>query len=61
MGLEFHLSWVYDSSMAMTLPLKEMTLREKLAAMESLWEDLTRTPESFESPSRLLNKGFFFC
>jgi hypothetical protein len=36
--------------MATTLPLKEMTLREKLAAMESLWEDLTRTPESFESP-----------
>lgn len=37
--------------MAYDLPLKEMTLREKLAAMESLWEDLTRTPETFESPA----------
>jgi len=28
-----------------------MTLREKLAAMESLWEDLTRSPEAIESPA----------
>jgi hypothetical protein len=28
-----------------------MTLREKLAAMESLWEDLTRSPEVIESPA----------
>ena len=34
----------------MNLPLKDMTLQEKLAAMEALWEDLTRSPESFESP-----------
>ena len=34
-----------------TLALKEMTLREKLAAMEALWEDLSRTPEAIESPS----------
>ncbi len=34
-----------------TLPLKEMTLREKLAVMESLWEDLSRTPEKFPSPA----------
>jgi hypothetical protein len=34
-----------------TLPLKEMTLQEKLAAMESLWEDLARTPEAVESPA----------
>ena len=33
------------------LPLKEMTVREKLAVMESLWEDLTRTPEKFPSPA----------
>ncbi|MBX3347007.1 MAG: addiction module protein [Nitrospira sp.] len=33
------------------LPLKEMTRREKLAAMESLWEDLARDPESIESPA----------
>lgn len=28
-----------------------MTLEEKLAAMESLWEDLSRTPEAIESPA----------
>ena len=37
--------------MPVTLPLKEMTLQEKLAAMESLWEDLSRTPEAIESPA----------
>lgn len=37
--------------MPVTLPLKEMTLEEKLAAMESLWEDLARTPEAVESPA----------
>ena len=33
------------------LPLKDMTLQEKLDAMESLWEDLVRTPEVIESPA----------
>ena len=28
-----------------------MTLHEKLAAMELLWEDLARCPESIESPT----------
>ena len=28
-----------------------MTLEEKLAAMESLWEDLARAPETIESPA----------
>ena len=37
--------------MPFNLPLKEMTLHEKLAAMESLWEDLARTPETIESPA----------
>ena len=37
--------------MPFNLPLKEMTLQEKLAAMESLWEDLVRTPEAIESPA----------
>jgi Putative addiction module component len=37
--------------MSMNLPLKEMTLEEKLAAMEMLWEDLARSPESVESPT----------
>ena len=37
--------------MAINLPLKEMTLHEKLAVMELLWEDLARSPETLESPS----------
>jgi hypothetical protein len=37
--------------MPANMPLSEMSLKEKLAAMELLWEDLTRSPESVESPS----------
>jgi hypothetical protein len=37
--------------MSINLPLKDMTLGEKLAIMESLWEDLARTPETLESPA----------
>ena len=37
--------------MSMNLPLKDMTLHEKLAAMELLWEDLARSPECIESPT----------
>ncbi len=37
--------------MSTNLPLKDMTLHEKLAAMELLWEDLARSPESIESPT----------
>lgn len=36
--------------MATELPLKQMIVREKLAAMEALWEDLSRTPEEIASP-----------
>jgi hypothetical protein len=36
--------------MSLNLPFKDMTLQEKLAAMELLWEDLARSPESVESP-----------
>jgi hypothetical protein len=36
--------------MPITLPLDEMTVKEKLAIMELLWEDLARTPEVIESP-----------
>ena len=35
---------------AFVLRLDEMTLQEKLAAMELLWEDLSGSPESVESP-----------
>ena len=37
--------------MSFSLPLKDMSLHEKLSAMESLWEDLARTPETIESPA----------
>ncbi len=37
--------------MPFNLPLKDMTFQEKLAVMESLWEDLARTPEAIESPA----------
>ncbi|MGE5306722.1 MAG: addiction module protein [Alphaproteobacteria bacterium] len=42
---------LYTLLMPMNLPLKDMTLQEKLAAMEMLWEDLARSPESVESPA----------
>lgn len=42
---------VYTPLMSINLPLKDMTLHEKLAAMELLWEDLARSPESIESPT----------
>ncbi len=37
--------------MSFNLPLKDMSLHEKLAVMESLWEDIARTPGAFESPA----------
>ena len=37
--------------MALPLPLHEMTLEEKLQAMEALWDDLSRNPDLLESPS----------
>ena len=40
----------YGFAMA-TLALSEMTLRDKLATTEALWEDLSRTPEAIESPA----------
>ena len=38
--------------MSKSLPLKEMTLHEKLAAMELLLEDLAGCPESVDSAAR---------
>jgi len=35
--------------MSIKLPLDEMTIQDKLAAMESLWEDLSRSPEAIVS------------
>lgn len=37
--------------MEFLLPLDKMTTSDKLAAMEQLWEDLCRSPESVPSPS----------
>ena len=37
--------------MSKSLPLKEMTLHEKLAVMESLWEDLTGSSDPIEPPA----------
>ncbi len=36
--------------MAVTLPLHEMSLSEKLRAMEALWEDLSRNSNGLNSP-----------
>jgi len=36
--------------MATKLPPHEMTIQEKLATMEALWEDLSRSPDAIESP-----------
>ena len=33
------------------LPLNEMTTDDKLAIMELLWDDLSRTPEDMRSPA----------
>jgi len=36
--------------MPVTLPLNEMTVREKLQLMEALWADLSRDSDAIESP-----------
>ena len=36
--------------MSVHLPLKDMTLKEKLEILEVLWEDLARSAPSVESP-----------
>jgi len=38
------------TDMEFVLPLNKMTAEDKLAAMERLWEDLCRSPESVQSP-----------
>ena len=37
--------------MGLALNLDQMTVADKLTAMERLWEDLGRTPEAVPSPS----------
>ena len=36
--------------MQVTLPLDEMTIADKLHALEDIWQDLCRTPDSIPSP-----------
>lgn len=36
--------------MELTLPLNQMSIPEKLRAMESIWQDLCRASESVPSP-----------
>ena len=36
--------------MELALPLNEMTVAEKLQAIEVLWDDLSRNPEDIPSP-----------
>lgn len=37
-------------NMSVSLPLEKMTRKEKIEAMESLWDDLCRHAEGIESP-----------
>ena len=37
--------------MSFVLPLNEMTVAEKLQAMELLWDDLSRNPQNIPSPT----------
>ncbi len=37
--------------MSIDLPLEQMTLAEKLEAMELLWADLSKEPQTLPSPS----------
>jgi putative addiction module component (TIGR02574 family) len=37
--------------MDLALPLSQMTVAEKLQAIEVLWDDLARNPEDIPSPS----------
>ena len=37
--------------MSITLPLKEMTVEEKLQLMEAIWDDLSRNAEQLPPPA----------
>ncbi|MDB5580300.1 MAG: hypothetical protein JWR80_5476 [Bradyrhizobium sp.] len=46
--------------MASSLPLKTMSVEEKLQAMDSLWDDLCTNAETRPSPSKAdTDAGFF--
>ncbi len=37
--------------MKFPLPIEKMTTTEKISAMEKLWEDLCRDPQTIDSPA----------
>ncbi len=37
--------------MQITLPLKKMSIEEKIRAMEEIWDDLCQNPKKLSSPS----------
>ena len=37
--------------MSVTIPLEQMSIEDKLQALELIWTDLVGTPESIPSPS----------
>lgn len=37
--------------MTITIPLDKMTTKEKLLALENIWEDLCKNPEEIPSPA----------
>ncbi len=37
--------------MGITLPLEEMTIEDKIRAMETIWDDLCKNDENIVSPS----------
>lgn len=45
------LSYDLGMNLAQVLPLSEMSVEEKLQAMEALWEDLSRNAALLESPA----------
>ena len=47
-GLEFGKG---EIEMSIALPLEKMTRKDKIQAMESLWDDLCRHAEKFQSPA----------
>jgi hypothetical protein len=46
----YHLRPEKETEMKFHLPLENMTTADKLAAMEELWEDLSRDPKAVPSP-----------
>jgi hypothetical protein len=40
-----------ETIMPLAIPLEQMSVAEKLAALEEIWDDLARTPENVPSPA----------